>query len=247
MHVRAAFHFLIATFGLACVSFAAGCASEKPALPVTSNAETSGGGSPPSSAGQTGEEGNNLLPVGDEVPLGTGLSQITLERTGTRAMSVPLKHIYSEGMDGKPPQIELHYNVQFDGASVSLFLPYDGRAVSHHAGSELVGGLVFREPSTTLGGPDSTWFSTSGEFSIMPSVGAVEILISDLQMSRDFPLSGAAPVASGGGSIRGEVERLCIVHRRETESGIIDGNGTSVWISERDDDWSSEFCSQFAE
>ncbi len=157
-------------------------------------------------------------------------------------MSTRFVHYFQPARDDAPAMISLMYQARDRaGNMVGLEWPYEGREVSYSYEDLTVAPSYFyfqQDPT------QRQWRVVQGEVLLLPQADGrarVELRNAVVEELGD---EASPPEPIPDGFVTGEVERVCIEYVLREDAPLNDGRPEPQ--PQRDEDWSSEFCSQFA-
>jgi hypothetical protein len=205
----------------------------------------SGVGAPAAVSSLSGESSQSsiALDLDDEATSEEARSFVDLWKLGARSMSTRFVHYFQPPRGDVPATISLMYQARDSaGNEVGLEWPYEGREASYSYADLTVAPsyVYFRNDAA-----QREWRVVAGEVELLPQPeGRATVELRGLSVVEAFGVEEGPPERIPDGFVMGDVERICIKYV------IIEGAplnaGRPEPQPERDIDWSSEFCSQFA-
>jgi hypothetical protein len=190
-------------------------------------------------------EGSEPPDLDDEAVAEEVRSTVNVWRFSNRDMSTRFVH-YFDPSSGPSGSVSLMYGARGGaGQSIELAWLYEGQEVEYSYDMLTVAPsyVGFRDEAA-----QREWRVSAGDVSLVPladgrvRVNLVGLEIVELVGADEGP---AEPIADG--FVVGDVERVCVEYVIPTEDVVIDGStGLPAPQSQRDDDWSSPYCAQFA-
>jgi hypothetical protein len=173
-------------------------------------------------------------------------SRVDAWRLSNLEMSSRFVHIYEPPRGDVPAQTYLLYDAR-DRAGNAVFIgwAYDGTAASYgYADLAVAPSYVgFRDESA-----EREWRAVAGNVSLVPGAdGRVRVELDGLVIVETFGLQEGTREPIEDGFVEGDVERICIEYVILDDVPIDGNTGFPAPQPQRDQDWSSPFCAQYAE
>jgi hypothetical protein len=196
-----------------------------------------------SSLSSESSQGSIAPDLDDETSPENARSFVDLWKLGARSMSTRFVHYYQPPRGDVPAMISLMYQARDRaGNQVGLEWPYEGREASYSYANLTVAPsyVYFRNDAA-----QREWRVVAGDVALLPQPeGRASVELRGLSVVEGFGVEESPPEEIPDGYVTGDVERICIKYV------IVEGAplnaGRPEPQPERDNDWSSEFCSQFA-
>jgi hypothetical protein len=172
-------------------------------------------------------------------------SRVDAWRLSNLEMSSRFVHLYEPPRGDVPAQIFLVYDaVDRESNSVHIEWAYDGSAASYDYTDLTVAPsyVGFRDDNARR-----EWRAVAGNVSLAPSEGRLRVELEGLVIVESFGVEEGPFEPVEHGFVEGDVERICIEHVILDNTAINGNTGLPEPQRQRDEDWSSPFCAQYAE